>query len=76
MSLGVISSSRSTENFSTANDPIADPYTTARRRFASEMSPVSREIAHEAAGERIAGAGRIEHRLERIGRREEDRRFA
>ena len=32
---------------------------------------VLREIAHESAGERIAGAGRIEHRLERIRRREE-----
>src|ERR1043166_1809646 len=40
MSSGPISSNRSTENFSTANDPIAEPYTTARRRFASERSPV------------------------------------
>ena len=69
----MISSSRSIENFSTANEPIADPYTTARRMFASLRSPVAREIAHEAAGERIARAGRIEHVLERIRRREEDR---
>ena len=75
MSSGVISSNRSTENFSTANEPIAEPYTTARRRFASERSPRLREISHESAGERIAGAGRIEHRLERIRRREEDRRL-
>ena len=40
MSPRVISSRRWTENFSTANDPIADPTTTARRRFASLRSPV------------------------------------
>ncbi len=34
----------------------------------------TREIAHEAAGERVAGTGGIEHRLERIRRRKEDAR--
>ena len=32
----------------------------------------AREISHESAGERIARARRIEHRLERIRRREEN----
>ena len=35
----------------------------------------ARQIAHESTGERIARARRIEHRLERIRRREEDARL-
>ena len=52
---------------------MAEPYTTARRRFVVAQVARAREVAHEAAGEGVAGAGRIEHVLERIGRREEDR---
>ena len=36
----VISKKRSTEKRSTANEPIAQPHTTARRMFASLRSPV------------------------------------
>ena len=61
------------ENCSTANEPIADPYTTARRRFGLAEIAGAREVAHEAAGERVARAGGVEHILERIRRREEDR---
>src|SRR5205823_358724 len=31
-----------------------------------------RQIAHEAAGERVTGPGRVEHRLQRVGRDDEE----
>src|SRR5204863_3312779 len=40
MSAGPISSSRWMENRSTAKEPMAEPYTTARRRLSSLRSPV------------------------------------
>src|SRR5213082_2150975 len=44
----------------------------AQQLVAEPAGAVGRDVAHEAAGERIAGAGGIDHGLERVrGQREE-----
>ena len=44
---------------------MAAPYTIARRMLSSETDAGARQVGHEPAGERVAGAGRIEDLLQR-----------
>src|SRR4051812_25454270 len=47
----------------------------APQRGVVDVAVLRGQVAEEAAGERVAGAGRVDHRLERVGRQGEEALF-
>ena len=65
---------RSVPNSSTLNEASTVAWAIARRSSSSESSSsgLRGDVADEAARERVARAGRVDHRLQRIGRQREE----